>query len=73
MFVANNFIRQFATIYAIETSLSLETILIIDTRNAIIFTSKLKIVAFYFLIKLSKLIMLILIARVQLIILLSIN
>jgi len=73
MLVTNNFICLFATIYAIKTYLSLETTLIIETRNAIIFILKLKIVALYFLIKLLKSTMLVSLARIQRTILLSIN
>jgi len=63
MLATNNFTRLFATTYAIETYLSLETIPIIETRDAIISILKLKIVALYFLIKLSKSTMLALLAR----------
>jgi len=73
MLATNNFTRQFATIYVIETFLSSRAILIIETRNAIISISKLKIVALYFLINLLRSTMLALLARMQLIILLSIN
>jgi len=73
MFATNNFIRLFATIYAIETYLSLETILIIETCNTIISILKLEIVALYFLIKLLKSTILALFARAQRTILSSIN
>jgi len=65
MFVTSNFICSFATIYAIETYLSLKAILIIKIYSAIISILKLKIVALYFLIKLSRLTMLTSLARVQ--------
>jgi len=73
MLVTNDFIRLLATIYAIETYLNSKTTLIIETRNAIIFTLKLKIVALYFLIKLLRSTMLILLAKVQCTILSSID
>jgi len=73
MLTTNNFTYFFATIYAIKTYLNLKTILIIKTRNAIISTLKLEIVVLYFLIKLLKLTMLTLFARVQRTILLSID
>jgi len=63
MFVTNNFICLFATIYAIETFLNLKTILIIEICNAIIFILNLEIIALYFLIKLLRLIILVLLTR----------